>query len=105
MMAIYSMMFILTILIASIGFAIGIPFLIQRYMLKNKFTGTGKWILSILKYSLIIGGISFIIGFVGPIIFAPEANQGPLLGLFITGPVGILIGAAIGSYLGFEKNK
>jgi hypothetical protein len=26
-------------------------------------------------------------------LFAPGANQGPLLGIFITGPAGVLIGA------------
>jgi hypothetical protein len=29
-------------------------------------------------------------------ILAPQANQGPLLGIFITGPLGILVGAAGG---------
>ncbi|MEZ5558212.1 MAG: hypothetical protein R3E86_06645 [Pseudomonadales bacterium] len=32
------------------------------------------------------GAVGFVGGFVGPLIFAPDANQGPLLGLFITGP-------------------
>ena len=42
--------------------------------------------------AVVIGFPSFLIGFVGPIIFAPQANQGPLLGLFITGPAGALLG-------------
>ena len=42
------------------------------------------------------GGIGFIAGFLGPIIFAPEANQGPLLGIFITGPLGLIIGGLTG---------
>jgi hypothetical protein len=32
-------------------------------------------------------------GFLGPMILAPEANQGPLLGIFITGPLGLVVGA------------
>ena len=28
--------------------------------------------------------------------FAPEANQGPLLGIFITGPLGFIIGGLAG---------
>jgi hypothetical protein len=40
----------------------------------------------------IVGGIGFCVGFFGPIIFSPEANQGPLLGIFITGPLGFLLG-------------
>lgn len=41
------------------------------------------------------GGIAFALGFFGPMIFAPGANQGPLLG-FVTGPVGFLVGAVVG---------
>jgi hypothetical protein len=46
--------------------------------------------------ALITGGIGFSAGFFGPIVFAPEANQGPLVGIFITGPLGFLLGAAGG---------
>jgi hypothetical protein len=31
-------------------------------------------------------------GFFGPLIFTPDANQGPLLGIFITGPLGFVLG-------------
>ena len=44
----------------------------------------------------ILGGLGFVLGFFGPMIFAPQANQGPLLGLFITGPGGAVLGAFIG---------
>jgi hypothetical protein len=43
----------------------------------------------------IIGGISFAIGFIGPILFT-DNNLGPLLGIFFTGPLGTLTGALIG---------
>lgn len=46
--------------------------------------------------SVVLGSISFCAGFFGPIILTPEANQGPLLGIFITGPVGFLIGGISG---------
>jgi hypothetical protein len=36
---------------------------------------------------MIVGGIGFAGGFFGPILLAPEANQGPLLGIFFTGPL------------------
>src|SRR5262245_36613361 len=45
---------------------------------------------------LALGGIGFAAGFFGPIVLAPDANQGPLLGIFITGPLGFAVGAAIG---------
>jgi hypothetical protein len=45
----------------------------------------------------ILGGLGFVAGFFGPMIFAPDANQGPMLGLFITGPAGVVIGAIAGA--------
>jgi hypothetical protein len=50
----------------------------------------------VLMYALVFGGIGFIAGFFGPIYLAPEANQGPLLGIFITGPGGFLFGLLYG---------
>ena len=48
---------------------------------------------SIGYWALVIGAIGFVGGFFGPMLFAPGANQGPLLGILITGPLGVLIGA------------
>lgn len=52
---------------------------------------------SVALGALITGGIGFAGGFFGPIIFAPDANQGPLLGIFITGPLGFVLGAIGGA--------
>ncbi len=49
-----------------------------------------------IRWALIVGGIGFALGFFGPIIFMPGANQGPLLGIFITGPLGFVVGGVIG---------
>jgi hypothetical protein len=46
--------------------------------------------------AVILGGIGFIGGFFGPMIFTPGANQGPLLGIFITGPAGLVLGGITG---------
>ena len=54
----------------------------------------------VLLGSLIVGAVGFLAGFVGPIIFAPGSNQGPLLGIFITGPLGLFLGAVIGWIIG-----
>ena len=43
-----------------------------------------------------VGATGFSIGFFGPMILAPGANQGPLLGILITGPLGALLGLVIG---------
>lgn len=49
-----------------------------------------------LSPALRVGGIGFAAGFFGPMILAPGANQGPMLGIFITGPVGFLLGLGFG---------
>jgi hypothetical protein len=53
----------------------------------------------------IVGGIAFCAGFFGPIIFAPGANQGPLLGIFITGPLGVVAGAVGGGLYGLGQTR
>ena len=52
-----------------------------------------------LKWGAILGAVGFLGGFVGPVIFTPEANQGPLLGIFITGPLGFILGLIVGFVL------
>jgi hypothetical protein len=52
---------------------------------------------SVLLGALLVGGVSFCAGFFGPILFAPGANQGPMLGIFITGPLGFVAGAIGGA--------
>ena len=47
---------------------------------------------SMLAGAVLIGAAGFVAGFFGPLIWAPEANQGPLLGIFITGPIGFAAG-------------
>jgi len=45
---------------------------------------------------LVVGGVAFIAGFVGPLLFMPGANQGPLFGILVTGPLGCVAGTAGG---------
>lgn len=52
----------------------------------------------ILLPAFVVGGIGFIAGFFGPILLTPEANQGPLLGIFITGPLGFVFGLGWGVF-------
>ena len=49
-----------------------------------------------LMCGLALGAIGFAVGFFGPMMWAPDANQGPLLGIFFTGPIGFLAGIALG---------
>lgn len=55
--------------------------------------------------AIILGAIGFAGGFFGPLLFAPEANQGPLLGIFITGPFGFILGAILGLIVGLRQSK
>jgi hypothetical protein len=58
-----------------------------------------------LKWGAILGIIGFLCGFVGPVIFTPEANQGPLLGIFITGPLGFVLGLIVGFVLSLRAGR
>jgi hypothetical protein len=41
----------------------------------------------------LVGGVSFAVGFIGPLVIWPGASLGPLLGILFTGPVGFVLGA------------
>lgn len=44
------------------------------------------------SWPLILGAAGFAAGFLGPMIFIPEANQGPMVGIFVSGPGGVALG-------------
>lgn len=50
----------------------------------------------IIGWVLALGLTGFLSGFVGPMILDPDANQGPLVGILITGPGGVLAGLVLG---------
>ncbi|HVZ76878.1 MAG TPA: hypothetical protein VG818_02720 [Gemmatimonadaceae bacterium] len=50
-----------------------------------------------------VGVVAFAAGFLGPMIFAPGANQGPMLGIFITGPLGFVFGGLYGMVRGWRQ--
>ena len=63
----------------------------------------------VLGTALLLGGTGFILGFFGPILIGElvgsQANLGPLWGIFILGPIGVLLGAVIGLFLGLKKAR
>ncbi|HVP83933.1 MAG TPA: hypothetical protein VMS78_04340 [Rhizomicrobium sp.] len=58
-----------------------------------------------MTWAGIVGAIGFAGGFFGPMIFSPEANQGPLLGLFITGPLGFVAGGVAGLIYALSRRR
>ena len=52
-----------------------------------------------------VGAVSFLAGFFGPIVTHPDSPQGPLLGIFITGPLGFVAGAVVGLGIGLVKER
>lgn len=52
-----------------------------------------------LRWSFTLGVVGFLSGFIGPMLLAPHANQGPLVGILITGPGGFLTGLVVGVIL------
>jgi hypothetical protein len=57
--------------------------------------------------ALLFGSIGFVVGFFGPMLIAlligSEANLGPLWGIFILGPGGVIIGFFVGTFVGYKK--
>jgi hypothetical protein len=51
-----------------------------------------KMIGRTLLTGLTVGVVALLAGFFGPLIFTPQSNQGSLLGIFITGPAGFVLG-------------
>ena len=66
---------------------------------------SGALATAMVTGALVLGGAGFVGGFFGPMILAPDANQGPLLGLFITGPLGFVLGAAGGAIYWFARGR
>lgn len=64
-------------------------------LVSGEKTGTG---IAVIGGALMLGGLCFIVGFLGPMAFAKDTNQGPLIGIFIATPLGVIIGA-IGGYI------
>jgi hypothetical protein len=60
-------------------------------------SGSPGFFRSVVLGGLLTGAAGFAVGFFGPIVLTPGANQGPLLGLLITGPLGLVFGAMGGA--------
>jgi flagellar biosynthesis protein FliR len=79
--------------------------LVGRYVWNSTSQTSAGFASAVVTGGLMIGGIGFCAGFFGPIIFAPQANQGPLLGIFITGPLGFFVGGVGGGIYWRSKQQ
>jgi hypothetical protein len=70
-------------------------------MKRNWKTAVSTMLIS----AAVVGGAGFLLGFFGPMIIAPGANQGPLLGIFITGPLGFVLGIPLGFIYWLMKTR
>lgn len=101
----------LVLLFSSLGLLGGaanlIALLVAIYVAYRIWPKTETWPQSVIGWTLLgamlLGTAGFIGGFFGPILWAPQANQGPLLGIFITGPLGFLTGGLLGLLMGLKQ--
>lgn len=56
----------------------------------------GLWVVA-------LGGAGFVAGFFGPMIFNPDSNLGPIVGLLFSGPAGAVAGLVLGVLLNFAR--
>jgi hypothetical protein len=68
-------------------------------------SNAGGLLYSTLGGAFMVGGVAFVAGFFVPMIFTPEANQGPLLGLLITGPLGFVLGGVGGCVWSLARGR
>jgi len=67
-----------------------------RRQTETPTTSEPAYLSRVIVCSMIAGTVGFAGGFFGPMIFSPGSNQGPLLGIIVTGPLGFLLGPVIG---------
>lgn len=53
---------------------------------------------AIFRWVVALGVTGLLAGYLGPIVLNPDANQGPLLGIFISGPAGAIAGLLLGAF-------
>jgi hypothetical protein len=78
---------------------------VARYVWIHSASVGAGFVRSAVMGALVTGAVGFSAGFFGPMIFTPSANQGPLLGIFITGPLGLMFGGAGGAIHWFARGR
>ena len=75
------------------------------FALRGHLPGSRRHIRVTMLGAFIIGGIAFVSRVHRPNHLPPKSNQGPLLGIFLTGPVGFVLGAVIGWFYGRFRHE
>lgn len=75
------------------------------YVWSRLGAGPSGLVSSTVLGAVALGSAGFCAGFFGPIVLTPEANQGPLLGIFITGPLGFVLGGIGGFAYWLAKGR
>lgn len=87
----------------------GMPFLIGLVTAGFILAMTNRlqhgFLTSTVLGAVALGSVGFVAGFFGPMLFAPDANQGPLLGLLITGPGGFVLGGPLGALWWWRQRR
>jgi hypothetical protein len=64
----------------------------------REYGGRGRGdIRRVAVWGAVLGFLGFLGGFFGPLYIGPESPQGPLFGIFISGPAGALAGYVAGA--------
>lgn len=92
----------------------GSPLMVAGLLLWYAFRGhvarERLMIQSIWKWGLITGLVGFVLGFflvplIATSLSGKDLPQAPLMGIFITGPAGFLIGTIIGGFIQVKKKE
>jgi hypothetical protein len=82
-----------------------IPVLIWRLILKKRTGPTyGEFFLVLFYRTVGLAFLGFVLGFFGPMVMDQGSAQGPMLGIFITGPLGALVGV-VASWVWFYVRR
>lgn len=78
----------------SISFFVSLACFVIGYLAIGSARGWRLGGDTVLMFLAIIGAAfaGFVAGFYGPIYWSPGSSQGPLLGIFLTGPLGAVVG-------------
>ncbi len=61
-------------------------------------------LIAVIGGALILGGLFFTVSFLGPMVIAKDTSQGPMIGVFIAAPLGVILGG-IGGYVHATRQR